>query len=101
MTNRIELSGVIRKEPIRRQSPSGIVHCSFTLEHRSIRQEAGLDRQVLCYMPVVCSSRQGSSLDTQYLVQGMNIMVSGFMTYQSDRKGSGKLVLHAQNITYL
>jgi len=96
----MELSGTIAKSPIRSQSPSGIEHCRFWLEHRSIVMEAGLSRQVYCRMPVVVSGQTSETL-TQDLVQGSNIMISGFVTYQSDRNGIGKLVLHADNITQI
>ncbi|MCE0493471.1 primosomal replication protein N [Vibrio salinus] len=100
MTNRMELSGTIAKPPIRSQSPSGIEHCRFWLEHRSVVMEADLPRQVFCRMPVVVSGQKSKKL-TQDLVQGSNIKVSGFVTYQKGRNGVGKLVLHADNITQI
>ena len=100
MTNRIELSGSIAKEPIRSQSPAGVPHCRFWLEHRSTMVEAELPRQVYCRMPVVISGK-GSQALTQDLVQGSNIKVSGFVAYQTGRNGVGKLVLHADNITQI
>jgi primosomal replication protein N len=100
MTNRMELTGNITKPPVRSQSPSGIEHCRFWLEHRSQAMEAGHMRHVYCLMPVVVSGN-GSTLNTQNLVQGSCIKVSGFMTYQTGRSGLGKLVLHADNITQI
>lgn len=100
MTNRMELSGVIAKPPVRSQSPSGIEHCQFWLEHRSTVLEAGLSRQVYCRMPVIISG-QRSHESTQHLVQGSNISVSGFVAYQTGRNGQSKLVLHADNITQI
>ncbi|OCH77533.1 primosomal replication protein N [Vibrio genomosp. F10] len=96
----MELSGSVVKEPIRSQSPAGIAHCRFWLEHRSTMVEADLPRQVYCRMPVVISG-QGSKAITQNLVQGSNIKVSGFVAYQTGRNGVGKLVLHADNITQI
>ncbi|MCK6265216.1 primosomal replication protein N [Vibrio sp. ZSDE26] len=100
MTNRMELSGSVVKEPIRSRSPAGIAHCRFWLEHRSTMIEADLPRQVYCRMPVVISG-QGSQAIIQNLVQGSNIKVSGFVAYQTGRNGVGKLVLHADNITQI
>ncbi|EKO3524356.1 primosomal replication protein N [Vibrio fluvialis] len=97
MTNRMELSGSIAKPPIRSQSPSGIEHCRFWLEHRSTMIEADLPRQVYCRIPVVVSGQRSKAL-TQNLVQGSIIQVSGFLAYQTGRNGVGKLVLHADNI---
>jgi primosomal replication protein N len=96
----MELSGTVAKTPIRDRSPSGIAHCRFWLEHRSTVVEADLTRQVYCRMPVVVSGQQSLEL-TQNLVQGCNIKVSGFVTYQTGRNGVGKLVLHADNITQI
>ncbi|VFT75804.1 primosomal replication protein N [Klebsiella aerogenes] len=45
MTNRLELSGIICRTPLRKVSPSGIPHCQFVLEHRSVQEEAGFHRQ--------------------------------------------------------
>ncbi|MDC0612371.1 primosomal replication protein N [Vibrio sp.] len=100
MTNRMEITGSITKPPIRSKSPSGIEHCRFWLEHRSNQLEAGFTRQVYCLMPVVVSGNE-SHLNTQNLVQGSSIKVSGFMAYQTGRNGVGKLVLHADNITQI
>ncbi|SJL85210.1 primosomal replication protein N [Vibrio palustris] len=100
MTNRMEISGAIAKPPIRSQSPAGVAHVRFWLEHRSTVVEADLPRQVYCRMPVVVSG-QRSALFTQNLVQGSNITVSGFVAYQTGRNGVGKLVLHADNITQI
>lgn len=100
MTNRMDLSGTVAKDPVRTQSPSGISHCQFWLEHRSTVMEANLPRQVYCRMPVVVSGKRSHAL-TQELVKGSNIKVSGFVTYQTSRNGSGKLVLHAEDITQI
>ncbi|MGF1768131.1 primosomal replication protein N [Enterovibrio makurazakiensis] len=97
MTNRIALSGVITNGPIRKQSPAGIPHCHFVIEHRSEQLEAALPRQVYCRLPVVISG-QGSQNKTQHLALGSNIKVSGFLAYQTSRNGAGKLVLHADDI---
>ncbi|MDR9825438.1 primosomal replication protein N [Vibrio sp. FNV 38] len=100
MANRMELSGIIVKPPIRSKSPSGIEHCRFWLEHRSTVIEAQLPRQVFCRMPVVVSGTRSQTL-TQNLVQGSSIKVGGFVAYQTGRNGLGKLVLHADNITQI
>ncbi|EGU30206.1 primosomal replication protein N [Vibrio ichthyoenteri ATCC 700023] len=100
MTNRMELSGTVAKPPIRSKSPSGIEHCRFWLEHRSTVIEADLARQVYCRMPVVISGPRSQAL-TQNLVLGSNIKVGGFVAYQTGRNGIGKIVLHADHITYI
>ncbi|WP_260261018.1 primosomal replication protein N [Vibrio intestinalis] len=100
MTNRMELSGTVAKPPIRSKSPSGVEHCRFWLEHRSTVIEADLPRQVYCRMPVVISGQRSTTF-THDLVQGSSIKVGGFVAYQTGRNGVGKLVLHADNITYI
>jgi primosomal replication protein N len=96
----MELSGIICSAPIRSQSPSGIEHCRFWVEHRSVIEEAQLPRQVYCKMPVVVSGERSIRF-TQNLVQGSNIKVSGFVTYQTGRNGIGKLVLHADQVNQI
>jgi primosomal replication protein N len=91
------LSGTVAKDPIRSKSPAGISHCRFWLEHRSTVIEAKLPRQVYCRMPVVFSGPESQEL-AQNLVVGSSIEVGGFVTYQMGRNGTGKLVLHADNI---
>jgi primosomal replication protein N len=98
--NRMALTGTVARTPIRSASPSGIEHCRFWLEHRSVQQEAGLTRDVYCKMPVVFSSQNASSI-TQNLVQGSDIKVIGFVVYQKDKNGLGKLVLHAEQIIHI
>ncbi len=100
MTNRMELSGTVAKPPIRSKSPSGIEHCRFWLEHRSTVIEADLARQVYCRMPVVVSGSRSQAI-THNLVPGSNIKVGGFVAYQTGRNGIGKIVLHADHITYI
>lgn len=100
MTNRLELTGQVVKAPRRSQSPAGIRHCTFSIEHRSVVQEAGLPRQVYCRMQIVVSGQKSDEL-TQHLVIGSYIMVGGFVAYHTGRNGLGKLVLHADNITQI
>jgi primosomal replication protein N len=97
VTNRLELTGVIVKKLRRTQSPAGIPHCHFVLEHRSTQQEAGFPRQVYCCINVVVSG-EGLQALTQDLAQGCHITVSGFVSYQTGRNGLGKIVLHAEHI---
>lgn len=56
--NRFSLIGIVASQPKRHQSPNGIYHCQFVLEHRSIQEEAGLSRQAWCKMPVQMSGNQ-------------------------------------------
>lgn len=91
------MAGTVFANPVRKKSPAGIPHCYLLLEHRSIQQEAGLSRQAYCRLTVVASGLE-SQKQTEHLVLGSNIKVSGFLTYQTNRNGESKLVLHADNI---
>ncbi|MGK2946763.1 MAG: primosomal replication protein N [Candidatus Malihini olakiniferum] len=95
--NRLELSGIICKAAARKISPSGIPHCYFVLEHRSVQEEAGLARQAWCHMPVIVSGSE-SHVITRNITVGMHIRVQGFICSHQGRNNLNKLVLHAKKI---
>ncbi|MFC0180320.1 primosomal replication protein N [Thorsellia kenyensis] len=100
MLNRLVLEGIVSKSIVQKTSPSGVIHSSFVLEHRSFQYEAGLKRQAWCKVSVVAS---GSSLQSviQQLIVGSKISVEGFISQHQSRNGLSKLVLHAEKITFL
>ncbi|ACZ78210.1 MULTISPECIES: primosomal replication protein N [Dickeya] len=95
--NRLVLSGTVCKTPIRKVSPSGIPHCQFVLEHRSVQEEAGLSRQAWCRMPVIVSGHPSQAF-THSITVGMQLRVQGFISCHQGRNGLSKLVLHAEQI---
>lgn len=95
--NFLRLSGVVTEKPTFKKSPSGVEHCNLVIEHSSMQEEAGLPRNVFCYMPVAASGILASQLKDK-LSKGMQIRVSGFITYHLSANKLGKLVLHAQYI---
>ncbi len=95
--NRVVLSGIVCKFPIRNVSPAGIPHCQFVLEHRSQQQEAGLSRQTWCHMPVIVSGHRSHAL-THSITVGIQLTVQGFISCHQGRNGLNKLVLHAEQI---
>ncbi|WP_406704837.1 primosomal replication protein N [Sodalis sp.] len=95
--NRLMLSGTVCKTPIRKVSPSGIPHCQFVLEHRSVRQEAGFSRQAWCRLPVVVSGKHTLDI-TRSITVGAQITVQGFISCHQGRNGLSKIVLHAEQI---
>jgi primosomal replication protein N len=95
--NFLRLSGVVTEKPTFKKSPSGLQHCNLVLEHRSMQEEAELPRNVYCYMPVAASGILASQLKDK-LSKGMQIRVSGFITFHQSANKLGKLVLHAQYI---
>ena len=91
------LSGVVTEKPTFKVSPSGVEHCHFTIEHRSVQKEVELPRNAYCYMPVVTSGNLAVQLKNT-LSKGMQLKISGFITFQKSANNIGKLVLHAQYI---
>ena len=51
--NQLTLSGVVCKTPKYSQSPAGIPHCIFVLEHKSMQVEADLNRNSYVRLQVV------------------------------------------------
>ncbi|WDD98198.1 primosomal replication protein N [Thalassomonas actiniarum] len=95
--NNLVLVGQVVKTPKLSTSPAGIHHCQFSIEHRSIQNEAGLNRQAFVRMQVVATGEWSQHL-TRDLTAGSNIKVSGFINRHESRNGNPLLVLHAQQI---
>jgi len=95
--NFLRISGLITEKPIFKKSPSGVEHCNFTIEHRSMQKEAECPRNACCYMPIAASGDLASQLKNK-LSKGMQLRVSGFITFHQSANKVGKLVLHAQYI---
>jgi Primosomal replication protein N len=95
--NRLVLSGLVTKTPIKKMSPSGISHCQFYLEHVSEQFEAGFPRQAWCIMPVIVSGQQ----ELSYIKKGSKVLVSGFISTHTKRNQTSQLVLHADQIKLL
>nr|WP_245597683.1 primosomal replication protein N [Psychromonas aquimarina] len=93
----MRISGAVTEKPTHKKSPSGVEHCNFVIEHSSMQEEAGFPRSAFCYMPVAVSGPLASQLKNK-LSKGMQIRVSGFITYHQSKTKPGKLVLHAQYI---
>ncbi len=96
--NRLILSGIVLKTPIRKVSPSGVLHCQFYLEHVSKQVEAGLTRQAWCVIPVIVSGPEELSYSIK---KGSNVSVSGFISTHTKRNQTSQLVLHADQIKLL
>ncbi|AFP84505.1 primosomal replication protein N [secondary endosymbiont of Ctenarytaina eucalypti] len=98
--NRLILSGKVYKVPIRKVSPSGIPHCFFLLEHRSIQQEVCFSRQAWCRLSVVISGAHNLSISSSIII-GAQITVKGFISCEKGRNGLSKIVLHAEKIDFI
>mgnify|MGYP000176835434 CR=1 FL=1 len=90
------LVGEVVKTPKFSTSPAGIEHCQFSIDHKSIQQEAGMNRQAFVRIQVVATSEL--SLLTRELMSGNNVKVTGFINRHESKNGNPLLVLHAQQI---
>ena len=90
------LLGEVVKTPKTSTSPAGIQHCQFSIDHKSIQNEAGMNRQVFVRIQVVATSELSHL--TRDLIVGSNIKVTGFLNRHESRNGNPLLVLHAQQI---
>ncbi|WP_435951895.1 primosomal replication protein N [Dryocola sp. BD626] len=95
--NRLVLFGTVCKMPLRKVSPSGIPHCQFVLEHRSVQEEAGFNRQAWCRMPVIISGHAHQAI-THSITVGTVLTVQGFISCHQAKNGLNKVVLHAEQI---
>jgi primosomal replication protein N len=94
--NCLVMTGEVVKAPKQSKSPAGIVHSQFSIDHKSIQNEAGMNRQAFVRIQVVATGELSHL--TRELVVGSVIKVSGFINRHESRNGNPLLVLHAQQI---
>jgi len=97
LENCLVLVGEVVKTPKISTSPAGIVHCQFSMDHKSIQIEAGMNRQAFVRIQVVSTGKLSQHL-TRDLITGCKIKVTGFINRHESRNGNPLLVLHAQEI---
>ena len=97
LENCLVLVGEVVKTPKISTSPAGIVHCQFSMDHKSIQVEAGMNRQAFVRIQVVSTGQFSQNL-TRDLIAGCKIKVTGFINRHETRNGNSLLVLHAQDI---
>jgi len=90
------LVGEVVKPPKQSTSPAGITHSQFSIDHKSIQNEAGMNRQAFVRIQVVATGELSQL--TRKLVAGHIVKVSGFINRHESRNGNPLLVLHAQQI---
>ncbi|XPF92521.1 primosomal replication protein N [Colwellia sp. RE-S-Sl-9] len=95
--NCLVLVGTVIKRPKISTSPAGIQHCQFSIDHHSIQNEAGMNRQAFVRIQVVATGDMSQNL-TRDLTEGCNVKVTGFINRHESRNGNPLLVLHAQQI---
>lgn len=94
--NRLVLVGEVVRSPKQSTSPAGITHSQFSIDHKSIQNEAGMNRQAFVRIQVVASG--DLSHLTRELVAGNVVKVTGFINRHESRNGNPLLALHAQQI---
>jgi len=94
--NCLMLTGSVVKASKQSTSPVGIVHSQFSIDHKSIQNEAGMNRQAFVRIQVVATGELSHL--TRKLVVGQNVKVTGFINRHESRNGNPLLVLHAQHI---
>jgi len=94
--NCLVLTGLVVKAPKQSSSPAGIVHSQFSIDHKSIQNEGGYNRQAFVRIQVVATGELSHL--TRELVVGQCVRVSGFINRHESRNGNPLLALHAQQI---
>ena len=94
--NCLVLIGEVVRSPKQSTSPAGITHSQFSIDHKSIQNEAGMNRQAFVRIQVVATGELSHL--TRKLVAGQYVKVSGFINRHESRNGNPLLVLHAQQI---
>jgi len=97
MTNRLILEGELVKPPKLTRSPAGVPHLHLVIEHRSMQQEAGLNRKCYARIQAVASGDWVVPW-SESLTLGSALEVTGFIQRHEGANGIAKLVLHAQNL---
>lgn len=100
MFNQVVLTGQICKSPKFSESPAGVVHGQFSIEHRSIQQEHEFSRNAYIRIHVVTCGEQQKQLIQNFVV-GDEVNVSGFLNRHESKNGQPILALHAQHIERL
>ncbi|QBY04758.1 primosomal replication protein N [Thalassotalea sp. HSM 43] len=95
--NCLVLTGEVIRAPQLSITPAGIAHCKFSIDHKSMQTEAGLNRQSFVRMQVVATGSWSQNLSRE-LVLGTQVKVTGFINRHESRNGNPILVLHAQNV---
>ncbi|MCB1913633.1 MAG: primosomal replication protein N [Zoogloeaceae bacterium] len=95
--NQLLLSGQLVELEPRRLTPAGVPVVAGILRHESRQLESGLDRDVLCEVPVVAVGDMAKMLEI--VKPGTKIVVNGFVAARNKR--SRTLVLHIQTLSIL
>ena len=93
-SNRLELSGEVVSLETLRYTPAGIPILTFILKHLSRQQEAGMQREVQCEIPVMAMAEWAGK--AARLAIGDQVKVAGFLARKSLK--NDRLVLHLNQL---
>ena len=91
------LGGELRELDALRHTPAGVPLISFSVEHRSTRPEAGIDRRVDCRVQALALGETALRLDGRRA--GDRVRISGFLAQRS--RASAQLVVHVDQIEFI
>lgn len=97
--NSLVLSGTVVKIPKQSTSPAGISHSQFSIDHKSVQNEEGMNRQAFVRIQVVATGELSHL--TRELIVGQTVKVIGFINRHESRNGNPLIVLHAQQIVMI
>lgn len=100
MFNQLVLTGQVCKSPKFSTSPAGVIHGQFSIEHKSIQQEDGFNRNAYVRLHVVTCGEQQQQLIKHFIV-GDEVQVSGFLNRHESKNGQAIIAIHAQQIERL
>lgn len=92
--NRLALSGEVVSLEVLRHTPAGIPILAFTVHHVSIQNEAGMQRQAECDVPVMAMGDLAKK--AAGLKIGNQIRIAGFLAKKSLK--NDRLVMHLNEL---
>jgi primosomal replication protein N len=98
--NQVVLSGLVCKTPKFSESPAGVVHGQFSIEHRSGQYEDEFQRQAYVRIHIVTCGKALQQTIKDFIV-GDAVTVSGFLNRHESNNGIPIIALHAQHIEKL
>ncbi len=93
-SNRCVIDGELLELDDLRYTPAGIPRIGLKIRHVSTRQEAGIERQLMCTVPAIALG--DAALQVSRFQIGQSVQVEGFLAQRSLR--IAQLVLHIDNI---
>jgi len=94
-SNHCVIEGEIVELESLRFTPAGLARAAFKLRHHSMRQEAGMQRQVQCDVPALALGAVAEQVSR--LQSGQVVKAEGFLAQRSLK--IAQLVMHIDKVT--